>query len=167
MNLSIFGQNKSIFFICLVIFYFVLFSCIYILNLNNSLLMFIWVILFFLSMLFSGSVYGFCTKDKYGAIALGFSFPFILGIFNFIDGIGRTIDSAVPYSEACLALISYNFPFVLMGILCACAGGFLSANEITKSKRIIYYFVAVMFLMVAAYLFIDPPYYLLFPLFGL
>ena len=148
MNFSKLNQQKDKFFIFLVAA-FVFLSLFFVFDPFNkkSILVYIWAILYSIVLLYSGVIYGFMTKLRNRAMAIGFSFPLLFGIFLSI----YLSSNATIQTEDSVTFIHYNFalifiPLLFIAITNAIACWFASTTEEDKGKRKEAYFVSLVFM---------------------
>ncbi|MDV0447385.1 hypothetical protein MsAg5_12720 [Methanosarcinaceae archaeon Ag5] len=165
-NASLKNNN---YLLCALLFLFIIFFIIVphlpFFNKMGSFLPFLilWSALMIIILIFSGFIYGILTNMKYRALALGFLFPFVAGLIIFVDNL-YTYPSVSPNTP--LYLASYSFPYLLMGFSNGLAGFFSATVSDNKIKKLSCYVLTIIFLVIALYLYLDPPLYILVSILG-
>ena len=169
MNLQTFRQNKKVFLMLLIFLYVGLLVIGHMLNLPDFLISIAAIPLFltlFLIMFAGGVVFGYITKNRTFAAALGFLISVIMGVISALSV--RMIDSAPQYPEFYFYQILTFVQFLLAGLFGAVAGWMAASHDENKTKRYVQYMLACIFLMISLYFMFNPDLvYWMFSILGL
>ena len=157
MNLQTFRQNKKMFLLVLIFLYICFLIIGHMLHLPDFLISIAVIPLFlsfFLIMFAGGAVFGYITKNRTFAAALGFLISVIIGVISALSV--RMIDSAPQYPEFYFYQILAFVWFLPVGLFEAAAGWMAASNDENKTKRYVQYVLACIFLIIAVYLMVNP-----------
>jgi len=113
----------------------------------------VWLLLYSTVVLFSGFIYGFLTKSRVKSVLLGFSFPIVFAISQFII-VSYQVDNfntVPPYYISPLVSAKFVSILFIVSISNLIACWFASTTEEIEKRKKVSHFISIVFITVSLF----------------